>query len=281
MKAAASVVRLPLRANLWTGVTGSVLGQGTGNSVDFQDQRPYAPGDDPRHINWQAYARTGNYTMKLYRQEVTPRVDLMIDLSDSMFLDESKSNRTWELLYFCLESALQLGASIKLHALRRDAEETPLERALAYDWTPGKSHADSVTSAAVRLDELLRRVPLRSGSLRVLISDLLSEAPPERATAILSAGRGRAVVFAPFSRDESRPDWDGNLEFEDVESRARDKRRVESDILERYLRAYENHFAMWREQCLRRGVICARVPAEGEFVPALRAEAMGSGAVEM
>ena len=62
MKAAASVARLPLRAGMWSGVAGSVLGQGTGSSIDFQDQRQYMPGDDPRHINWQAYARTGNYT---------------------------------------------------------------------------------------------------------------------------------------------------------------------------------------------------------------------------
>ena len=68
MKAAASVARLPLRSGQWSGVAGSVLGQGTGNSIDFQDQRPYLPGDDPRHINWQAYARSGQYTMKLYRQ---------------------------------------------------------------------------------------------------------------------------------------------------------------------------------------------------------------------
>ncbi|MFN9663179.1 MAG: DUF58 domain-containing protein, partial [Akkermansiaceae bacterium] len=26
--------------------------------MDFQDHRSYSPGDDPRHINWQAYART-------------------------------------------------------------------------------------------------------------------------------------------------------------------------------------------------------------------------------
>src|SRR5687767_2026320 len=54
MKALAAVARLPLRRGQWSGVTGSVLGQGTGSSIDFQDHRPYLPGDDPRHINWQA-----------------------------------------------------------------------------------------------------------------------------------------------------------------------------------------------------------------------------------
>ncbi len=275
MRAASSVARLPLRAGSWTGATGSVLGQGTGSSIDFQDQRPYVPGDDPRHINWQAYARSGHYTMKLYRQEVTPRVDLVFDASGSMFLDGAKSARSWELLYFCLESALRLGASLKLHTLRGDVEETPIERALAYDWpeVPPPGRPDFC--------ELLQRVPLRAGSLRVVISDLLSETPPERPASILTAGRGRAVVLAPFSREEARPDWEGNIEFEDVEAQTREKRRVEREVLDRYRRAYDSHFAMWREQCARRGIAFARVASDQDFLPALRAEAAGAGAVEM
>ncbi|MCE9520573.1 MAG: DUF58 domain-containing protein [Verrucomicrobia bacterium] len=275
MKAAASVARLPLRAGRWTGVTGNVLGQGTGSSIDFQDQRQYMPGDDPRHINWQAYARSGQYTMKLYRQEVTPRVDLIFDTSGSMFLDEKKTARTWELLYFCLESALRLGASVKLHTLGISAEETPLERALAYDWPENPSPGKPDFSA------LLHRVPLRAGSLRVVVSDLLSESPPEQAASILSSSRGRAILLAPYSREEAQPDWQGNIEFEDSEMQLRDKRRVEPDVLGRYLRAYENHFAMWREQCARRGIAFARVTSDHDFIAAMRAEAEGAGAVEI
>ena len=62
---AAARVRLPLRTRVWKGQAGEFLGAGTGSSLDFQDHRTYVPGDDPRHINWQAYARTGHYTMKL------------------------------------------------------------------------------------------------------------------------------------------------------------------------------------------------------------------------
>ena len=75
----------------WSGTAGNVLGRGTGSSIDFQDHRQYVPGDDPRHINWQAYARTGHYSMKLYREEVTPRIDLVYDVSGSMFLDTAKA----------------------------------------------------------------------------------------------------------------------------------------------------------------------------------------------
>ena len=275
MKAMASVARLPLRAGLWNSVTGSVMGQGTGNSIDFQDQRPYLPGDDPRHINWQAYARTGHYTMKLYRQEVTPRVDVIFDFSGSMFLNEAKSRRAWELLYFCIESSLRLGASLKLHTLRDKAREMPLEQALTHDW-PEPEHHDGRNFAS-----LLQAVPLRGGSLRVLLSDLLFETAPEQLTSLLAAGRGRALVLAPFCRDEAQPDWSGNLEFEDVETTAFEKRRVEPEVLARYLQAYTTHFTLWREQCFRRGLYFSRVASEPDFLQALRGEAVTAGAVEL
>ncbi len=275
MKAAASVARLPLRSGHWSGVAGSVLGQGTGSSIDFQDQRPYLPGDDPRHINWQAYARSGQYTMKLYRQEVTPRVDVIFDASESMFLNEAKARRTWELVYFSLESALRLGASVKLQTLREGVEEMPLERALAYDW--------KLKDVTIRPDvpELLERTLLRAGSLRVFISDLLSEAPPERMVSALTHGKGRVIMLVPFCHDEAKPEWDGNIEFDDCERDFRDKRRVDQDILSRYLHAYQTHFALWREQCVRRGIGMARIASEADFLNALRAEAASAGVVEL
>lgn len=284
MKAVAGVARLPLRSGLWSGVAGSVLGQGTGSSIDFQDQRPYLPGDDPRHINWQAYARTGNYTMKLYRQEVTPRVDLLLDLSASMFLTEAKAQRTWELVYFCLESALRLGAAVRVQALGQDVTEVPLEQALAHDWPrPSGPVRAGATSNPVKVDvaAMLERCPLRAGSLRVLVSDLLSETPPERIMNALLHGKGRAIVFAPFCIEEAHPSWEGNIEFEECESVLRDKRRVDKDILVRYLKAYQMHFSLWREQAVRRGAGLARVAAEPPFLVSLRAEALGAGVVEM
>ncbi|NNM29809.1 MAG: DUF58 domain-containing protein, partial [Akkermansiaceae bacterium] len=108
----AEKLRLPLRSRVWKGQAGEFLGAGTGSSLDFQDHRSYVPGDDPRHINWQAYARTGHYSMKLYREEVRPVVDLVFDVSESMFFEPVKARRACELFYFLVESASRSGASL-------------------------------------------------------------------------------------------------------------------------------------------------------------------------
>lgn len=296
MKAAAAVARLPLRSGRWTGTTGNVLGRGTGSSIDFQDHRQYVPGDDPRHLNWQAYARTGHYTMKLYREEVTPRIDLVYDLSGSMFLDTAKEARTWELVYFCLESGLRIGGHLKLFVLGRAVADTPAElpvqQALADGWPALAGRARDGAAAAARgreqgvaapalLADQLDRVPFRAGSLRVLVSDLLDESPPGRAAATLVAGRSRGLVLAPFARAECDPDWSGNLDFEDAERLTHRRQRVEPDLLERYRQAYRRHFAVWREECARRGVGFARVADAGDFLSAVRGEAVPAGVIDM
>lgn len=295
---AAAVARLPLRAGPWAGAAGGILGRGTGSSIDFQDQRQYVPGDDPRHINWQAYARTGAYTMKLYREEVTPRIDLVYDVSGSMFLTPAKAVRSWELFYFCLESGLRLGGHVKLHILGRDTSdrpsEVPLARALADDWPVafdgavaevrgggGGPRRGAVVPQPALLADQLDRVPLRAGSLRVLVSDLLDESPPGRVAAAISAGRSRGVVLVPTAREESDPDWSANIEFEDSERGVRRRQRVDGDLLERYRQAYRRHFAIWREECLRRGIGLARVADGGSFLESLRGDAVPAGVIDM
>lgn len=297
MKAAAAVARLPLRSGRWSGTAGTVLGRGTGSSIDFQDHRQYVPGDDPRHMNWQAFARTGHYTMKLYREEVTPRIDLVYDVSGSMFLTPAKAQRSWELFYFCLESGLRLGGHVRLHLLGRDAADRPLEvpiaRALADEWPdmadvagePSGARASGPSPKAVSqpalLVDQLERIPVRAGSLRVVVSDLLDESPPGRAAAVVSAGRSRAILLVPTCRDESDPDWSANIDFEDSERRSRRRQRVDADLLERYRQAYRRHFAIWREECVRRGVGLARVADAGGFLEALRGEAVPAGVIDM
>src|SRR6201996_4966583 len=72
-----------------SGITGSRSGRRAGSSIDFQDYREYQPGDDLRFIDWGIYARTDRLAIKLFREEVTPHLDLILDGSRSMNLDES------------------------------------------------------------------------------------------------------------------------------------------------------------------------------------------------
>ena len=279
MKGAATVLRLPLRHARWTGSSGVAAGRGSGSSLEFQDHRHYTPGDDPRHINWQAYARTGTATVKLWREEVSPRIDLVLDHTPSMELGAGKGRRTWDLTYFAIESALHSGGQLRIVRLARGAapEEIDLDRARAHAWPAPRGAA--TTSAPLLADEL-RRVRFRPGSLRLLVSDLLDPSPPHQATAMLASGGGRAIVLVPTARGESDPDWTGNVEFEDCEAGIRRLQAVDDALLARYRAAYQRHFTAWRESCVRHGIGMARIGDRGTFLEAVRVEAIPAGVLE-
>lgn len=55
-----------------------------GFSVEFAQHREYVPGDDPRHLDWRAYARTERLTIKEYRQETNYTLQIILDQTPSM-----------------------------------------------------------------------------------------------------------------------------------------------------------------------------------------------------
>src|SRR5688500_16363352 len=83
---AAKVSRLQLTARQV--VEGVITGQHKsphrGFSVEFSEHRDYAPGDELRHLDWRAYARSDRYYVKLYEQETSLRATLVLDTSASM-----------------------------------------------------------------------------------------------------------------------------------------------------------------------------------------------------
>ncbi len=55
-----------------------------GLSVEFAGHRPYQPGDDVRHVDWQVWARSDRYDVRLYEEETRLRATLVVDCSGSM-----------------------------------------------------------------------------------------------------------------------------------------------------------------------------------------------------
>lgn len=274
-RAAALTLRLPFRSNLWQGIFGNWAGTGLGSSIDFLDHRPYLPGDDPRYIDWQAYARSGTYSMKLYREEVSPRLDLVLDVSESMLYVPEKANRTLELFFFLLESALRNGSSVRSRLVGPGAcRDLSTEEAVA-----GTLPIPEEPAGGDPFDILLR-TPFQTASLRVLVSDLLYPGSPEAFFRHWISGKGRVVVLAPFLAREVEPDWQGNMELVDCETAERRLQDIDDSALGRYRDAYRRHFDLWREQARRHNARFARLPAGGSLPDALRTEAVSAGAVE-
>ncbi len=63
---------------------GEYLSPLLGRGMEFDEARPYQPGDDPRNIDWKVTARTGKPYTKVFREERERPVLFMLDLRHSM-----------------------------------------------------------------------------------------------------------------------------------------------------------------------------------------------------
>jgi len=272
-------LRLPLGSQLWKGQAGEFRGAGVGSSVDFQDHREYSPGDDPRHINWQAYARTGQYTMKLYREEVRPVVDLFVDCSQSMWSEPGKSQRTSELVYFLASSAQRVGASLQMSLILGDSvRPLTLESLMTHRWMDEMSDLASIDPASAPQLDLARG---RSNAIRVLVSDLLFEGDPAPVIRSLKERQGSGLIFCPFTRQEADPEWTGHYDFIDAERGSHHNHQISPGVLTRYLAAYRAHFGIWEEECRRHQVGFSRIAAHPDLFTALHEQAVRSGLLEL
>src|SRR6188474_2358663 len=57
-----------------------------GRGIEFADHRPYAHGDDFRHVDWKAYRRLNRLLLRLFDEDQDLRIHLFLDASGSMAL---------------------------------------------------------------------------------------------------------------------------------------------------------------------------------------------------
>lgn len=258
------------------GQSGGMTGAGSGVSIDFKDHRRYLHGDDPRHINWQAFARTGNPVLKVFHEEVSPQADILVDVSASHAHEKQKLSATLRLALFACVSAQKRGASVRLFVARGDKFTTPEPPLfLSGRWEPPAATGDTETP-----EPAWRRVPWRLRAMRVLVTDLLFPGDPETFLSGPARDGVRTVILAPYSQSECEPRWSGHVVLADCETGEKRERRAGESLTSEYAEAYRRHFALWDEASRRRGVALARVPAAGTLATALPGDALRCGAVE-
>ena len=196
------VPRTPLR-----GRVGERLGAGTGSSLEFQDHRPYVPGDDLRHVDWRAYARSNVLSVRLYREEIAPRIDLVIDRSRSMASSGTKQQAYGELVALLASAATSMSADTRLITSAGAAD--PLHRPADVERF---LHCDGVSGVVEE-----PRLALRRQSMRVAVSDFLFPHDPDHVVGRLARDGASLAIVQLTSADEAEPEVEGGRRLVDVE----------------------------------------------------------------
>jgi uncharacterized protein (DUF58 family) len=262
--------RLERRLRRAQGALGSESGQRAGSSLEFHDYRAYQPGDDPRRIDWAVYGRSDELTVRLFREEIHPRIDIVLDGSRSMALsDGRKAELALELCAFAWHSARLQGSAARVHVAG--------ERVYSGEHAPATPAAEATCALFVAPDSCARA--LRGGGLRVLISDFMTEAPAHGAIRALAAGAAQLVVLRTLGPWEVNPDVEGALRLQDVESRA----ELSVQLAEGSVARYRDRLARLRDDlqasCRAVGARFADVICDASIGEVLRRDLLPAGVV--
>jgi uncharacterized protein (DUF58 family) len=213
-----------------------------GSGIEFRDYRAYAPGDDPRRVDWNLYARSRKLFMRLSDEVRELPLHVFLDMSDSLWFGDGAAADT-------ARRAAALIAAVGLNQLDRvDLQSFGAQGGPALPALGGKDalprvllHLDRLgplggTDLAGNLDRLAR-LPLRKG-LAVLISDFFDPRGLDPLEPVLRRLPHRLLMVRVVRPDDRDPALDGELRLEDCETHERVDVAAGREVHARYRALY-------------------------------------------
>jgi uncharacterized protein (DUF58 family) len=233
----------------------------SGSSVEFSDYRTYAPGDDFRRIDWNAYARLERLFVRLYRAEEDLSLSVVLDTSMSM--SWGRPPKGWlgarlagALAFIALQSGDRVelatgrdgGVVDHLANLRGEGGTWPAWRLLEQLEFGGATDLNSLLIASAR--------QLRGPGLSVVISDLFSPSGYQQGIDALLGRRQDVLLLHVLAPDEIDPPADliGEWRLLDSEPAPSVQATITPGVLRAYRRLLKTFSAEAADFCRRRGI---------------------------
>ena len=238
-----------------------------GQGIEFADHRPYAAGDDFRHIDWKAYKRLGRLLLRLFDEERDLPIYLMLDCSRSM-AEPAKFDMARRLT-----AALCYIGLVHLDRLTI----LPFGRGLGEESSPGRGKG-RIFRVFEQLEQLEAAGPTdlresfkefasrpRQHGLTVIISDFLDPGGFEAGLKILrTIGHDVFVIHVASQRDRD-PGAYGDVRFVDVETGDLREVEVTPKLATAYVAAWVAHAEQLAHFCGRYSIGYVRADAERPF----------------
>lgn len=253
-------LRLEARRRYLGSRKGAHLSPRRGSSLEFADFRVYAPGDDPRTVDWGLYARTGRLYVKVFQEEENLFAYLYVDASASMAVPETDGKYAaavrlaLALAYVILSSE----DSVRLHRLAGgESESTPFYRGRrrlleAREFLEREPPAGRVTMPLAFAPSLRT---LRRPGKAIVISDLLHPlAEIQAGLNVLRAANLDVLAIHVLGASELRPPLFAAERLVDAEEGSETDLRFDERARAIYLENLERHRREVRSLCHRSAV---------------------------
>jgi len=241
------------------GSVGIQSGRSAGNSIDFRDYREYQIGDDLRRIDWGVFARSDDLIVKLYRDEVCPHLDIVLDCSQSMGLVNSEKPHALLGLAGLFASA---SANVQCsHAAWMIADGViPVTNSsspsMTWEGISIESRLSPLESYAVMPPKWQRH------GIRVFLSDLLISDDPLQVLRPMAENAAALTVIQLLAEADVNPMIRGNTRLLDVETGETLEVFVDAFAAKHHHDAMIRHQQNWQRACRQVGALFTTIVAE-------------------
>jgi len=227
------------------------------NGLEFAERREYAPGDDARKIDWNAFARNRSLSVRTFEEERDARIYVLVDVSASMTRGTPQK----------LEVARQLVASFGYLGLNQvdRIQVVPFARSVqqatevwrrkddypALEAFLGRLEPGGVTSFEQTARTFVQQFPARG--FVIVVSDLMETANWDASVRALAQRGHQLCVVRVHCAEDHDPSFRGEIELQDVETSDTLRVTVTEALLGAYRAEIRDHVERTRESCRRAG----------------------------
>jgi hypothetical protein len=231
------LLQIPSRRRLRNSQRGEKASNRKGSSVEFSDYREYLQGDDIRSIDWSIYGRTERLFLKLFLEEESKPVTIIVDASESMRFGEPSK----------FEYATSLALALSYISLRRyDRPSILVLRDQSFRKFGFGSHKTFFPiakqlellepSGETHLSAALRKIALArfSRGIYFLLSDFYSYDGFD-GMKLLAASGNEIHCLQVLTEEEIHPDFRGDLKLRDAETSDVAEVSISPQMLKKYM----------------------------------------------
>ncbi len=267
-------LRFRVRRGVVADLVGAYAGARAGSGLTFADLRPYEPGDDARHLDWNVTARQDRPYVRTFIEERALTVWLLVDVSASLRFGpegQTKADLAVQAAALLATAAVRAGDRVGL-ALVSDRVEAEIPP------SSGSGHLARLIRALVATPSRSRRTALEVGlrglarsrrrALLVVFSDFLTVEGPS--TWKVAARRHDVIAVRVVEPREQAIPPAGLVDLADAESGA--KRTVDfgsKKVRAAYALAAEGRDREFRRWCATSGVLGVDLPTTSDPISPL------------
>ena len=232
-------INMYINFKLSGGTQGGRKSKAKGVSVEFSDYREYAPGDDFRRIDWNAYGRFDKFFVKVFMEEREGVFNFFIDKSKSM--DYGKDNKK--------DTALKIVAALSYIALNNldRVNISTMNNGIIENLKTGTGNRgfqkilrdlENITfDGTTDLSESIKKRPLNLRGISIVVSDFLNNSGLESLEAglkYLAYKKQEIILVQVLCEEEINPEFNNEITLIDSETGENIKLSVTPSLIKDY-----------------------------------------------